>query len=317
MTATVTVIIPCYNGDRYLAEAIESVLAQTYPATEIIVVDNASTDGSKAIAMRYPSVKYMYLYPNQGAAGARNQAIAASTGEYIVMVDCDDRLLPKAIEVGVNQLEAHPDWMFAFGTCRLIDEHGLPAKFGRKVLEQPVHGSVYQTLLRGTCLNPFGRHIFRRALFEAIGTLDRSLRATDDYDFYLRAAAQFPCGSHNQPVVEYREHESTLSQQTWTSRHLREVLAVFAKQKPFAQHPEDALAHQAGVRHWCSLYTPYIIYDVFKHLKQRNLREAGIVLYLALRYRPQSIPAFIWEKLSAIPRSVRSSKKLGAQYESK
>lgn len=298
--ASVSVIIPCYNGEQYLAEAIDSVLAQTYPATEIIVVDNASTDGSKAIAARYPQVKYMYLYPNQVAAGARNQAIAESIGEYIVMVDCDDRLLPRAIEIGVRELDSHPDWMFAFGPCRLIDENGLPHQQGRKILEQPVTGAIYQTLLRGTCLNPFGRHIFRRTLFDQIGYLDRSLRATDDYDFYLRAAAVFLGGSHAEPVVEYREHTATLSHQTWTSRHLREVLTVYAKQKPFAQrNPEDAAAHAAGVHLWCSLYGPYLIYDVVRFLKQGNFKDAVIALFLTLRYYPQGTIKYLLERLNS------------------
>ncbi|MBD3880624.1 glycosyltransferase [Phormidium tenue FACHB-886] len=304
-TKTVSVIMPCYNGERYLAEAIESVLNQTYSAAEIIVVDNASTDGSRAIidrySDRYSQVKCLSLSPNQGAAGARNQAIAKSSGEYIVMVDCDDRLLPHAIETGVNALNDHPEWMFAFGPCRLIDENGKPAQQGRKGLELPVAGSVYQTLLRGVCLNPFGRHIFRRALFDAIGYLDRSLRATDDYDFYLRAAAEFPCGSYDRPVVEYREHSNTLSQQTWTSKHLREVLAVYAKQQPFAQrNPEDAAAHREGLQQWCRLYSPYLSYDIVPYLKRGRLQEAGIVLYLTLRYYPQGLLTYVGTQFSKV-----------------
>lgn len=296
-TKTVSVIIPCYNGERYLAEAIASVLNQSYPAFEIIVVDNASTDGSREIidryAQQYPQVKCLALSPNQGAAGARNHAIPQTTGEYIVMVDCDDRLLPHAIETGVNALNVHPDWMFAFGPCRLIDETGKAASQGRKVLEQPVVGSVYQTLLRGTCLNPFGRHIFRRTLFDRIGYLDRRFRATDDYDFYLRAAAEFPCGSYNQPVVEYREHSGTLSQQTQTSRHFREVLAVYARQQPFAaRNPADAAAHQEGLQHWRKLYSPYLSYDIPRYLKQGQFQEAATALYLALRYNPQGLVNF-------------------------
>ncbi|MBD3885540.1 glycosyltransferase [Phormidium tenue FACHB-886] len=293
--------MPCYNGERFLAEAIESVLTQTHPATEIIVVDDASTDGSKAIVERYPQVKYLPLAVNQGAAAARNHGIASSTGEYIVILDCDDRLLPNAIKIGVNTLKAHPDWMFTFGTCRLIDENGVPTQTGRKILEQPIQGSVYMTLLRGTCLNPPGRHIFRRVLFETIGYFDLTLKVAEDYDLYLRAAAASPGKSHNQPVVEYRQHGKTLSETTHSFRHLVDTLTVFAKQKPLVQqNPKTASAHREGIRQWCRLYSPYLVYDVIRALKKFRLQEAVLALYLTLRYHPQGVPRYALEQVGKL-----------------
>jgi hypothetical protein len=193
--------------------------------------------------------------------------------------------------------------MAAFGSCRLIDENGLPTQIDRQVLEEPVSGSVYQTLLYGTCLNPFGRHIFRRQLFTEIGYLDESLRAADDYDFYLRAAALFPYGSHPEPVVEYREHSATLSQKMHTSKHWQEVHRVYAKQKPYLRgNPENALAHQAGINHWRSLYGPYLVYDVARYLKQRDLSAASRVLYLTLRYQPRSLLTWVSQRVIKINR---------------
>lgn len=297
--------MPCYNGERYLAEAIECVLNQSYPVAELIVVDDGSSDSSRAIAAsyadRFPQVKPLPLPHNQGAARARNQAIAKSTGEFLIITDCDDRLLPHAVETGLKALEDHPDWMFAFGPCRLIDEDGQQAAQGRKVLEQPVLNQVYETLLRGTCLNPPGRHLFRRSLFEAIGGFDTSLRATDDYDFYLRAAAQFPGGGYEQPAIEYREHSNTLSQRTCVSRHFREVLAVYAKQKPFAaRSPETAAAHYEGLEHWRSLYSPYLSYDIPQYLKKGQFQEAAAVLNLVLRHCPQELFAFAGTKVGKL-----------------
>src|ERR1700722_9202668 len=91
----VSVVIPCYNSERYLAEAIESVRRQTYPRTEIIVIDDGSTDGTARIARSSP-VHYFYQ-PNSGISAARNRGLLHCHGEYVLFLDHDDCLLPKAI----------------------------------------------------------------------------------------------------------------------------------------------------------------------------------------------------------------------------
>ncbi|MBD3886717.1 glycosyltransferase [Phormidium tenue FACHB-886] len=294
---TVSVIIPCYNGERYLAEAIESALNQTYPIFELIVIDDGSTDSSKEIALNYAPVKYLYQQ-NQGVAAARNRAIADSSGEYVVLLDQDDRLLPNAIEIGAIALSENADWMFTVGPCRLIDEHGKRTDQGRKILEAPVFSSVYRTLLSGTCLNPPSRFMFRRTLFDTIGNFDSSVNAAEDYDFYLRAAALFSGYSHAQPVVEYREHGNSGTNQTQSARHLDNIFKIYAKQNKLAQRqPEDAIAHQAGLQHWIELYSPYVIYDVTTFLKRGQFADAATALYRAMRYQPQSLLHYSQEQM--------------------
>lgn len=304
MTAkTVTVIIPCYNGARYLAEAIESVLNQTYPVSEFILVDDGSTDRSKEVALRYPQVQYRYQQ-NQGVAAARNSAIANSAGEFIVLLDQDDRLLPNAIELGVTALSQNPDCMFTVGPCRLIDESGNPAKDGRKILEKPIADSIYRTLLSGTCLNPPSRFTFRRALFEAIGKFDGSLHAAEDYDLYLRAAAQFPGYSHAQPIVEYREHSNSGTNRTCSASHLDDILRIYARQRTFAQRqPEDAVAHQAGLQHWIGLYGRYVVYDVPVFLRRKQFGNATKALYRSLRYQPASVWQYCLEQFGKLTKT--------------
>src|SRR4028118_302914 len=111
---TVSIIIPCYNGERFLAETIESVLSQSYQKFEIIVVDDGSSDNTKGIATAYPSVHYIYQ-DNQGASVARNRGASESQGSYLIFLDSDDRLLANALELGVNYLDTHPDCGFVFG----------------------------------------------------------------------------------------------------------------------------------------------------------------------------------------------------------
>src|SRR5919107_192619 len=106
-TDLVSVVIPCYNQAHFLSEAIESVLAQTYPYFEIIVVDDGSTDNTSEVAGRYSGVRCI-RQDNQGLSGARNSGLRHSKGEYLVFLDADDRLLPQALEVGLECLRAYP-----------------------------------------------------------------------------------------------------------------------------------------------------------------------------------------------------------------
>src|ERR687894_2072239 len=98
----VTVVIPCYNQAHFLGEAIESVLSQTYPHFEIVVVDDGSTDNTSEVASGYPPDKVRLIrQENKGLSAARNAGLGRSGGEYVVFLDSDDRLLAEALEVGV------------------------------------------------------------------------------------------------------------------------------------------------------------------------------------------------------------------------
>ena len=113
----VSVVIPCYGQAHYLGEAIESVLAQTYPHLEILVIDDDSHDNASSIASRYPGVRCV-REENAGMAGARNLGIRSTNGDFLVFLDADDRLLPEAIEAGLRELEEHPECAAAIGTYR-------------------------------------------------------------------------------------------------------------------------------------------------------------------------------------------------------
>src|SRR5437870_3797289 len=94
----VTVVIPCYNNASFLHDAIQSVLSQTYRRTELIVVDDGSSDDTSDVASSYP-VTRLIRQPNQGVSAARNAGLSQASGDYVVFLDADDRLLPDAVEV--------------------------------------------------------------------------------------------------------------------------------------------------------------------------------------------------------------------------
>ena len=115
----VSVVIPCYDHAQFLAQAIESVLGQSYANFEIIVVDDGSTDNTAEVVKGYSPVRYVYQ-KNAGRSNARNTGLQQSRGEFLVFLDADDRLLPHALETGVYCMHEHPECAFVSGHCRTI-----------------------------------------------------------------------------------------------------------------------------------------------------------------------------------------------------
>jgi cellulose synthase/poly-beta-1,6-N-acetylglucosamine synthase-like glycosyltransferase len=119
----ISVVIPCYNQSQFLADAIESVLRQTWPDVELIVVDDGSTDATRLVAQQFAAVRYLHQ-SNQGLSAARNAGLALSTGQFVAFLDSDDRLLPRGLECGAGYLMAHPQCAFVHGDYRRIAEDG-------------------------------------------------------------------------------------------------------------------------------------------------------------------------------------------------
>jgi glycosyltransferase involved in cell wall biosynthesis len=134
----VSVVIPCYNQAHFLGETIQSVFAQSYPRFEVVVVDDGSTDDTSEVAARYPGVRCV-RQDNQGVSAARNSGLLRSEGEYAVFLDADDRLLPGALEAGLECLRVHPRCAFASGRYRFIAGDGSFLKEQRVVNRLVAH----------------------------------------------------------------------------------------------------------------------------------------------------------------------------------
>jgi hypothetical protein len=202
----VSVVIPCFRQAHFLPEAIESVLAQDHSDVEVIVVDDGSPDNVGVVAARYPGVRCL-RQRNGGLAAARNAGIAQASGQFLLFLDADDRLLPEAISLGLAQLREDPKAMMAAGTWMLIGEEGeaLPAD----PPQQPAE--AYPALLESCFISTPAAVLYRRALFEEIGGFDPSVSASADYDLYLRTAAAHPVRLHPHPVAEYRRHGANMT----------------------------------------------------------------------------------------------------------
>lgn len=207
----VSVVIPVYNGDRYLAQAVESVLEQDYRPLEIIVVDDGSTDRSAEIARSYAQIRYLYQ-ANQGAAGARNTGIDASRGVFVAFLDHDDLWTPDKLRVHVGYLLDHPDVGYTVSTGKLLlDEHvERPAWLRLDDLDRP------QPLL--------GTLVVRRSVFQRVGVFDTSFKVAEDTQWLMRANdVGLPLTVLPEVVVLRRVHDGNLTS-TFRAQHRHSLL---------------------------------------------------------------------------------------------
>ncbi len=281
----VSVIIPCYNQAHYLGKTIESVLSQTYPKVEIIVVNDGSPDDTRAVVARYPQVKYVYQ-ENQGLSGARNTGFSNSTGEYVVFLDSDDKLLPHALAIGVRSLTENPVCALTSGWCNFIDPDGRPLPTWRQLHVTHNH---YCELLRGNYIWCPGMVVYRREAIEKVSGFDTSLKSSEDYDIYLRIAREFPIHCHGQVVADYRRHESSMSRNA--ERMLKATLRVLDKQKAFAYADSNLkAAHATGINTYLDLYGEQIINRVRANVRdKRDWNQIVKDVMVLLRHYPKGV----------------------------
>jgi glycosyltransferase involved in cell wall biosynthesis len=280
----VSVVIPCYHQAQYVGEAIESVLAQTYPHLEIVVVDDGSGDNVGAIASRYPGVRCI-REPNSGAAAARNAGIRNSNGDFLVFLDADDRLLPDGVGAGLRALETRPECAAAVGTFRRATFDNRPLD----THEQPVvNEHQYEELMRSNWAGFPARAIYRRSLFEHVRGFDTSIEGTADFDLNLAIAREFPICSHEALVAEHREHSDNMSDDA--GKMLEQTLIAMRKQKPYLRSDrERKRAYREGTRNWKRYWGDLLAVQAARARREGRwgdaLRGAGKLL----RYRPGAL----------------------------
>ena len=209
----VSVIIPVYNGARFLRAALESVFAQTYPSFEVIVVDDGSSDDSGAIALNFPEVRYI-RQENQGVAAARNHGIEAAQGEFFAFLDQDDVWTPEKLKLQIEHLLNNPELGYTLTHQQYFLEPGtpLPAWFRKELLTSVHTGWVLGTL------------VVRRTAFEQVGNFATGYSAANDSDWFFRAkAAEIPMAIVAELLLLKRIHEAN------DSGRAKEILSELLK----------------------------------------------------------------------------------------
>ena len=241
-----SILIPSYNGAAFLGETLEAALAQTYPNLEVLVVDDGSTDDTRAVLERYAGRIRWLRQDNGGLSSARNAAQRAARGEYLAWIDADDLCAPDRIAMQVACLEAFADIDLCcsgfaafnehgvvsesyastyyaslgraaygprdlFDDQRMLDLAGRPGIVGGGTASIPVlTGQVYERLVWGNFIHP-PTVMVRRSHAEQVGEYSTELRLAGDYDWLLRASQRGRVAYIDRPLIRYRLSSNQMS----------------------------------------------------------------------------------------------------------
>jgi glycosyltransferase involved in cell wall biosynthesis len=204
----VSIILPYYNEVRFIAEAVESAKSQTYKNIEVVVVDDGSTESAHQHLLTIPGIKII-RQANGGASSARNRGRAESSGDYIVFLDHDDRLMPNAVTSHLEALKRKPDAGLIFAAVREIDERG-------DITAPPYlcvpRRNYFHAFLEANLIHCPASAMVSRDALDRLGGFDPTVDPGDDHDLYIRIAREFPVLRHTALVAEYRIHSSAVSQ---------------------------------------------------------------------------------------------------------
>ena len=269
----VCVMMPAYNAARDVETAIESVLGQDYPAFDLLVVDDGSTDGTLEVLARFaakdPRVRFLRNERNLGIVATRNRLLAEadSRAKYLAVLDADDVCLAGRLRKQVEFLERHPDHAAVGSQTLVIDEAG------RRVGERRYPTSSAELRSVMTRYNPIAQSavMLRRSALEAVGHYDPRFPRCQDYDLWLRLASRFELANLDEPLIEYR-----VSQTQGKKTHLKETLRLtIAIQRGWLLRPRFFRPWNVvywGLEHGLLLLPDPWVLSLFKRLAYRRAR---------------------------------------------
>lgn len=272
---SISVVIPTYNRGSRVAATIDSVLAQTLPPLEILVVDDGSTDGTPDwIEAHYGDKVRMIRQRNGGVARARNRGLEEAHGEFIAFLDHDDLWLPDKLKAQLKAFQTEPDVGVVYCDWEQVDEENQPLASGddrlMAVKEASASGEIYRSLFESNFIISMSVPLIRRATLEKVGGFDPRMVPSDDWDLWLRLALQTRFVFVNKKLVCYFHHpkqQSGIQIEMWKA--LSRV--VLKHWKAGLRQPRSFWLHVSGKHYYLSI-DPY--YKQAKTaINQGNWRE--------------------------------------------
>jgi glycosyltransferase involved in cell wall biosynthesis len=282
----VTAVIPAYNAEKFIGDAIESVLAQTYQPIECIVVDDGSTDATAERVARFGEKVRLLRKVNGGVSSARNFGVAHARGKLIAFLDADDIWLPEKTARQVAVLQSHSEIALVYSGMTMVDEGLNPIG-----IYHPPPGDVAlanAVTLKAPTVPLSMTGMIRRETFEAVNGFDEQLSTSADFDFVCRVAMRHGLEAVDMPLALYRQHPAQMHQNLAALE--RDVLRILGKL--FADPDLPASLRPLRTRTRTKLYYSLTL----SHLRRRELREAARCVRVALR-RPDLVAAFLTEGL--------------------
>lgn len=251
---TVSVLMTVYNGRKYVRQAIESVLSQTYRDFEFIVIDDGSTDESHYIAWEYSTQDRrirLSSRPNKGLTRSLNEGLISVRGRYVARMDADDICLPRRLEKQVEFLEENPDHVLIGSRCTLIDPDGLPICEKRDIVFR--HEEIDAGLMRMSWPVVHPAVMMRTDALRKIGGYNERYRTNQDHDLFLRLAEVGKLANLDDILLLYRQHfesvgftkvelQTNTVQEIAKAAHIRRGIPVpdnFKAGPASVMHPRD------------------------------------------------------------------------------
>ena len=274
-SSSVSVIIPTFNGSRWVRDAIDSVLGQTYANLQVIVVNDGSTDDTHQVLASYGNRILCVQQLRKGVSAARNTGIRASQGKYIAFLDHDDLWLPDKLTLQVATLENNPDVAVVFcnytpfgnpvsyltGFDRAPVLRGIPRK------KIPPHGfmldrpSLFPEVLRDLFAMT-STILLRKECFDTVGLYDEEISGVEDWHMCLRLARRFRFAYVDMVLAQRREHATNLSHQNEGVTELINVLERLTQQIAFTPQEKRLVLEKLQVLYYGLAYTKHSAYNL-------------------------------------------------------
>jgi glycosyltransferase involved in cell wall biosynthesis len=286
---TVSVVIPAYNAAGFIGEAVDSVLAQTFPPLEIIVVDDGSTDDTEGALEPYGSKVQFVRQANGGPSAARNRGVRMATGSLVAFLDADDTWLPGKLARQVACLDGRPR-VGLVHTALLRWDQALNTYSPGDPARRLYVGDCYERLLWASPIMP-STVLLRRECFDTAGYFDEDIRGPEDWELWARVGQHYEFASIDEPLVHYRVHAANLTR----NRLGLELAVLVLLGKLWDRHPvlhsgpgrrkfREAVAarHQAiGLLYWDQDDAPAARHHLARALRQRPWNGVALLFLTA------------------------------------
>jgi glycosyltransferase involved in cell wall biosynthesis len=279
----VSVVIPAYNAEAFLGETLDSVLAQTYPNLEVIVVDDGSTDATPQLLEKYSDRIRVLRQANAGQAAARNYGAREAHGELLAFLDSDDLWDPDKIARQVALLARFPTALAVYCDHRTIDARGQPIASNAAQGYPRPSGDILRALLLGPCIITPGLVLLRRHAFDMTSGFDETplMRGHEDYALWLRLATQGSFVYSPDTLVSYRRHKQQATRQKHYEMHMAraKLHSVMAIRDVMQASQDDGLKRLFfWVLEESHVVAAWAVRQLGNHAEARSIAAAALAL---------------------------------------